>query len=104
MLQQALDESTPLASRADDEAHCPVCAASIEGPPVHCTSCQTPHHPECFDYNQVCAIYACAQTEAYNDGLELLRPTDLQARIGGLLFGFGLTLVWIPLQLAGVLP
>lgn len=37
---------------------CPVCREEMQQP-VHCPSCATPHHQECWEYNHGCAIYAC---------------------------------------------
>jgi hypothetical protein len=40
-------------------ARCPVCGAPIERPPRLCPSCDTPHHPECWEYAGGCAIFGC---------------------------------------------
>lgn len=38
---------------------CPVCACSIDEEPVICPRCATPHHRECWDYAEGCAIFGC---------------------------------------------
>lgn len=42
---------------------CPVCSESIAAEPVACAKCATPHHPECWEYTGVCAVYGCMSTE-----------------------------------------
>ena len=41
-------------------AHCPVCGNGLEGKLTSCPRCETPHHEECYKYNDGCAIYACS--------------------------------------------
>lgn len=39
---------------------CKVCGEPIEdGPVVVCSSCNTPHHRECWEFAGVCSIYGC---------------------------------------------
>ena len=40
-------------------AHCPVCGDGLEGKLTPCPRCETPHHEECYKYNDGCGIYAC---------------------------------------------
>jgi hypothetical protein len=42
---------------------CPVCANPILDQGTHCNRCETPHHPDCWTYNEGCGIYACAQKQ-----------------------------------------
>jgi hypothetical protein len=40
--------------------HCPVCRSKILEGGTNCPSCETPHHKECWEYNNgKCAIFAC---------------------------------------------
>lgn len=41
---------------------CPVCSTPIGSTRSLCNSCQTPHHPECWTYNEGCAVFACGCT------------------------------------------
>ena len=42
------------------ELRCPVCAGALGGEEqVHCRRCHTPAHPACWEYNGLCAVYAC---------------------------------------------
>lgn len=38
---------------------CPVCGDGLESSPKVCPRCDTPHHPECWDYVPGCAVFAC---------------------------------------------
>lgn len=50
-------------SHPGESAACLVCGGSIAlKPHVRCTSCETPHHAECWDYNGGCAVYGCRST------------------------------------------
>jgi hypothetical protein len=47
---------------------CPVCSTPVGSSRSLCNSCHTPHHPECWAYNEGCAVYACSckeKTEVY---------------------------------------
>ena len=46
---------------------CQYCGTAIEGPVVFCSTCDTPHHKECFMDNGRCTVYACDCT-TYIDG------------------------------------
>lgn len=43
-------------------ARCGVCGEAFSGskPSVTCGSCDAPHHRECWEYNEGCAIFGCA--------------------------------------------
>jgi len=47
------------APAGDEEAACRVCGVALGRERVCCVACGTPHHPDCWDYNGGCAIYAC---------------------------------------------
>ncbi len=40
---------------------CPICAVEVtkEAEVVRCSTCQTPAHKDCFDFNGKCGVYAC---------------------------------------------
>lgn len=38
---------------------CPVCGQSLSKPISSCASCHTPHHAECWSYNEGCSIFGC---------------------------------------------
>jgi len=42
---------------------CPVCSTPIGSTRSLCNSCQTPHHRECWAYNEGCAVFACSCKE-----------------------------------------
>jgi len=53
----------------EKEINCPVCACPIEendgecgGNVKICPACDTPHHNDCWEYNEGCAIYGCSST------------------------------------------
>jgi hypothetical protein len=54
---------TIVAGEPDPEAGppaCKVCGELIEGGPVlFCSTCNTPHHRECWEFAGVCSIYGC---------------------------------------------
>ena len=60
---------------------CPVCGCSVHtGEEIHnCPGCDTPHHSECWEYNEGCAIYAC-------DGKprKELAPIEPEKRLGSI--------------------
>ncbi|MBI2933806.1 MAG: hypothetical protein HYY16_19355 [Planctomycetes bacterium] len=50
----------PVDGRQDP--HCQVCGTGI--PPencVYCRRCKTPHHPDCWSFNDGCSTYACGE-------------------------------------------
>lgn len=42
---------------------CPICSGAIEGDYVSCSSCQSPHCRDCWQYNGSCATFACMETD-----------------------------------------
>jgi hypothetical protein len=44
--------------------HCPVCRMPTRDALAVCTSCETPHHPECWEFGRGCAIFACGSERA----------------------------------------
>ncbi len=40
---------------------CPVCGDHFQTAPRRCGNCDTPHHPECWDYLPGCAVFGCAE-------------------------------------------
>ena len=50
---------------ATEASVCLVCAQPISEPKLMaCTSCDTPHHGDCWDYNGRCALFGCGGTRA----------------------------------------
>ena len=45
------------------EARCQVCGTSIDGAHVRCTRCDTPHHVDCWEFNEGCSTYGCGNNE-----------------------------------------
>lgn len=43
------------------ETHCQVCGEGLQGTIVFCSSCQTPHHLDCWQYVGSCSVYGCGQ-------------------------------------------
>lgn len=41
------------------EARCPVCGDGVDGPRTDCPRCETPHHSECWNFNEGCALFGC---------------------------------------------
>lgn len=47
------------------DIHCRVCGDLLQaGVLVACQNCETPHHGDCWEYNQGCAVFACGETQA----------------------------------------
>jgi hypothetical protein len=40
-------------------ATCRVCGDELAGPVRACPACDTPHHPECWEYNAGCSTFGC---------------------------------------------
>lgn len=40
-------------------ARCPVCGDDASGPMTACDRCDTPHHSECWNFNEGCAVFGC---------------------------------------------
>ncbi|MBI4859233.1 MAG: peptidylprolyl isomerase [Candidatus Riflebacteria bacterium] len=45
--------------KVSGEVRCQVCGAGIERTVVFCPRCETPHHEDCWNYNQGCSIFGC---------------------------------------------
>ena len=43
---------------------CPVCRREITELSALCRRCETPHHPDCWDFSRGCAVFACGETRA----------------------------------------
>ncbi len=76
-------------------AKCPVCGEAPGGEVRVCPRCQTPHHPDCWEYVPGCAIFACADQGASDlSGWPMAyRLASLQAQaitLGTTLVFFGL--------------
>ncbi|MEK6237836.1 MAG: hypothetical protein N2C14_24260, partial [Planctomycetales bacterium] len=44
---------------ASDAPVCRICGESIAEEPIFCNACRTPHHLDCWEYNDGCSIYGC---------------------------------------------
>lgn len=44
---------------SDELSICPVCASPSSGETVRCMQCDVPHHRDCWEYSEVCAVYGC---------------------------------------------
>ena len=42
-----------------DQGDCLVCGVSLEEEIRTCTRCETPHHIDCWEYSQGCAVFGC---------------------------------------------
>jgi len=48
----------------DDETRCPVCGTPLSrGSIVRCTKCRAAHHADCWQFNGLCATFACGGRE-----------------------------------------
>lgn len=54
-----------------EDVVCPVCSGTIEEDLVLCSSCQSPHCRECWQYNGRCATFACSETDFVTGGVPL---------------------------------
>lgn len=43
------------------DTQCQVCGQPLAGKIVFCASCKTPHHLDCWQYFESCAVYGCGQ-------------------------------------------
>lgn len=61
------------------DVRCPVCGEPVLlRPAVKCRCCETPHHSECWAYNQGCATFACFSIETCGEGAD--RPSSSRSR------------------------
>ena len=50
-----------------DSPVCQVCGFPIEKPVrIFCRRCRTPHHKDCWEFNQQCSTFACGETRFSN--------------------------------------
>ncbi len=57
---EILDDAAPPEGGTDPV--CQVCGARIPAENrVHCRRCRTPHHKDCWEFNQRCSTYACGE-------------------------------------------
>ena len=78
-LSRGLKSSASLRSmeepaRAPGGARCIVCGDPVLGPARPCERCEAPHHPECWEYSEGCAVYGCR-------GALVLAQAAVQARL-----------------------
>ncbi|WP_202921349.1 RING finger protein [Anatilimnocola aggregata] len=59
--QTGIEFISPVTTQAPPETQCQVCGESLAEKIVYCTSCQTPHHLDCWQYFGSCSVYACGQ-------------------------------------------
>ncbi len=45
------------------DAFCEICGEAVVDDVVHCRTCKTPHHRDCWEYFGRCSIYACGEVE-----------------------------------------
>jgi hypothetical protein len=57
------------------EGVCGVCGDTLRGPVVGCPRCRAGHHPDCWTYNQGCAVYACGTGGAAEPAAESVAVT-----------------------------
>ncbi len=55
-------------------ADCPVCGQAAEGETTSCRQCSTPHHEDCWIYNDGCAVYGCGDGESRSAPAPLTPP------------------------------
>jgi len=58
---------------------CQVCGTGMREGVVHCASCKTPHHEECWKYMGECSTFACKETRYVADG-KVVRPTGARLK------------------------
>ena len=56
-------EPQPSSLGAATNAICQICGEEITSAAVHCKSCKTPHHEDCWTYSGACSTYGCGQTK-----------------------------------------
>lgn len=53
------------AGPAAEASNCLICAQAIhDATQMACTTCETPHHKDCWEYNGRCALFGCGGTRA----------------------------------------
>jgi hypothetical protein len=58
---------------------CAVCAQAVAGPTRACSSCESAYHPDCWTYNDGCAVFGCRAAPARPPPIDL----DVTLRIDG---------------------
>ena len=53
------DEFQVIGSDSEAEQHCQICGEAIREDHVRCSSCDTPHHEDCWQYYGECATFGC---------------------------------------------
>ena len=43
---------------------CPVCRGEAYGAVAVCQACETPHHPDCWEWAKGCSVFACGSARA----------------------------------------
>jgi hypothetical protein len=61
-----------------DAGLCQVCGAALLERVVHCASCRTPHHEECWRWTGECSTFACRETRYLVDGRAVSPPRKRQ--------------------------
>ncbi len=67
LVQRLLDVGEPgvrlqSAAPTADAPECQVCGSKLEDSNrVHCRRCRTPHHRDCWEYNEGCSTFACGE-------------------------------------------
>jgi hypothetical protein len=67
-IQKCLEQHLPsgiefvAATALPQETECQVCGQPLTGHIVFCASCKTPHHLDCWQYFESCAVYGCGQS------------------------------------------
>jgi hypothetical protein len=56
-----LDGALSMRATASSSARCMVCGEGLDSDVVHCRSCRTPHHRECWSYSGGCSTYGCRE-------------------------------------------
>jgi hypothetical protein len=47
-----------------NELLCPVCRTNLGENVAVCSRCETPHHPDCWEFGGACAVFACGGAES----------------------------------------
>lgn len=84
---QEQDPSSPEIAFQDADAArakelpCPVCGESVGAAPTPCPRCDTPHHFDCWEYNEGCGVYGCTAKPRPRPKVEE-NTVDLPAKLG----------------------
>jgi hypothetical protein len=61
-----------------EEVRCRVCGEAIGSDLVFCRRCKTPHHRDCWQYNGLCSVFGCGETQC--DTPRIALPTFTNPR------------------------